>query len=523
MAEKHTLDAMTPASSSNWYGADNKRMKLENSQTSSSIGTKSSLDPHQPPPSRVVHARAVPDGCSFQEILNTVSRFGKIGYLTMMPKIRQALIEFERVDDAINCVRSTQENQIYILERPVFFNFSTSQEITRSPYGYSPSTQAPPQEDVSVNNILLYTIFNPIYPITVDVIHTISSPCGMVQRVAIFRKNGVQALVEFDSIASAQRAKQHLDGADIYAGCCTLKIEYARCQRVNVYKNDEMTWDYTVQAGIRGGLMNRPAAPPQAAFQQTQPAPPQAFVAQQYPTAAPTPTTGQDYGGMNAFGGPGSGGPGSVLMLYGLDTSRIGCDSIFNLLCSYGNILKVKILVNKPGTAMVHMDNPQAAKNALQHLHQTRLMGNTLQLAFSKHDYIADKGQAECLTDGTPCWKDFTQSRNNRFLTAEAVSKNRIIGPSKILHFYNAPPDSSEDTFKQLYTELKVPLHTNIKFFSQGGKSATGLMEWSDVESALEVYVIANHYTMHALSGRAYTFKLAFSSNTSIDGPNIQH
>ena len=33
-----------------------------------------------------------------------------------------------------------------------------------------------------------------------------------------------------------------------------------------------------------------------------------------------------------------------------------------------------------------------------------------------------------------------------------------------------------------------------------GGKSATGLMEWADVESALEVYVIANHYTMHSLS-----------------------
>lgn len=107
-------------------------------------------------------------------------------YLTMMPKIRQALVEFERLEDAINCVRSTQENQIYILDRPVFFNFSTSQEITRykatysifvhplilsmtfrSPYGYSPSTQTPPQEEPPMNNILLYTIFNPIYPITV--------------------------------------------------------------------------------------------------------------------------------------------------------------------------------------------------------------------------------------------------------------------------------------------------------------------------------------------------------------------
>ena len=56
----------------------------------------------------------------------------------------------------------------------------------------------------------------------------------------------------------------------------------------------------------------------------------------------------------------------------------------------------------------------------------------------------------------------------HRFLTAEAVSKNRIIAPSKILHFYNAPPDSTEDSFKQLFVELKVPVFTSMKFFSQG-------------------------------------------------------
>ncbi len=32
----------------------------------------------------------------------------------------------------------------------------------------------------------------------------------------------------FESNSSAQRAKQQLDGADIYAGCCTLKIEFAK-------------------------------------------------------------------------------------------------------------------------------------------------------------------------------------------------------------------------------------------------------------------------------------------------------
>ena len=38
-------------------------------------------------------------------------------------------------------------------------------------------------------------------------------------------------MVEFDSIDSARRAKQALQGADIYSGCCTLKIEYAKVWR----------------------------------------------------------------------------------------------------------------------------------------------------------------------------------------------------------------------------------------------------------------------------------------------------
>ena len=36
------------------------------------------------------------------------------------------------------------------------------------------------------------------------------------------------ALCRFESVHCAQKAKAALNGADIYAGCCTLKIEYAR-------------------------------------------------------------------------------------------------------------------------------------------------------------------------------------------------------------------------------------------------------------------------------------------------------
>lgn len=35
-------------------------------------------------------------------------------------------------------------------------------------------------------------------------------------------------MVEFDSIDSAKRAKHALNGCDIYSGCCTLRVEFAK-------------------------------------------------------------------------------------------------------------------------------------------------------------------------------------------------------------------------------------------------------------------------------------------------------
>ncbi|XP_039307261.1 polypyrimidine tract-binding protein homolog 1-like [Solenopsis invicta] len=64
------------------------------------------------------------------------------------------------------------------------------------------------KNNIKPNHVLLYTIMNPIYPITVEVLHTISAPSGQVQRIVIFKKNGVQAMVKFDTVKSAIRAKE---------------------------------------------------------------------------------------------------------------------------------------------------------------------------------------------------------------------------------------------------------------------------------------------------------------------------
>lgn len=128
---------------------------------------------------------------------------------------------------ACNAVNYAADNQIYIAGHPAFVNYSTSQKISRP--GDSDDSR-------SVNSVLLFTILNPIYSITTvrantlsfrcfcelslpfilsrarltcqcpfilavcflqDVLYTICNPCGPVQRIVIFRKNGVQAMVEY--------------------------------------------------------------------------------------------------------------------------------------------------------------------------------------------------------------------------------------------------------------------------------------------------------------------------------------
>lgn len=41
-------------------------------------------------------------------------------------------------------------------------------------------------------------------------------------------------MVEFDNLDAATRARENLNGADIYAGCCTLKIDYAKVRSITI-------------------------------------------------------------------------------------------------------------------------------------------------------------------------------------------------------------------------------------------------------------------------------------------------
>ncbi|KAJ6926846.1 hypothetical protein NC651_011063 [Populus alba x Populus x berolinensis] len=98
------------------------------------------------------------------------------------------------------------------------------------------------------SNVLLASIENMQYAVTIDVLHTVFSAFGTVQKIAIFEKNGgTQALIQYPDVATAAVAKETLEGHCIYdGGYCKLHLSYSRHTDLNVKAYSDKSRDYTI-------------------------------------------------------------------------------------------------------------------------------------------------------------------------------------------------------------------------------------------------------------------------------------
>lgn len=388
-------------------------------------------------------------------------------------------------------------------------------------------------ETARPNHILLFTIINPFYPITVDVLHKICHPHGQVLRVVIFKKNGVQAMVEFDSLDAATRARDNLNGADIYSGCCTLKIDFAKPEKLNVYKNEpDSSWDYTMTAAdkfyqIEAPINHKPpllgpgAGFPQFAPQEFHPTTPENWKgAPIHPTGLmkePPVVTGRN--GPVTFAAQGQ-GQGAVMMVYGLEHETSNTDKLFNLVCLYGNVARIKFLKTKEGTAMVQMGDSVAVERCVQHLNNIPIgTAGKIQIAFSKQNFLSEVINPFLLPDHTPSFKEYTGSKNNRFLSPAQASKNRIQPPSKILHFFNTPPGLTDEELMGIFNIKEVPA-TSVRLFPlKTERSSSGLIEFANIAQAVLAIMKCNHLPIEG-KGTKFPFimKLCFSSSKSMNG-----
>ncbi|CAJ1066553.1 heterogeneous nuclear ribonucleoprotein L-like [Xyrichtys novacula] len=473
-------------------------------------------DSHRISPSPVVHVRGLCEAVVEADLIDALEKFGPICYVMMMPFKRQALVEFSAVESADRCVSCGAKEPVYIAGQQAYFNYSTSKRITRPTNADNPN---------SGNKVLLLSIQNPLYPITTDVLYTVCNPIGSVLRIVIFKRNGIQAMVEFESIQCAQKAKAALNGADIYAGCCTLKIEYARPTRLNVIKNDNESWDYTKPYLVRrdrGKGRQRQAILGEhpSSYSDNGYGPPCPLL----PLPGRYKLTSVDVPDMVSYPLPQSSSsysghaPSSVAMVSGLHPSKMNCTRIFNLFCLYGNIEKVKFMKSVPGTALVEMGDEYAVDRAITHLNSIKVFGKRLNVCVSKQHAVIPSQVFE-LEDGSSSYKDFAMTRNNRFSSAGQASKNIIQPPSAVLHYYNVPPCISQDHLLRLCSEYDVPGFVKFKMFDAkpSSKTISGLLEFNSKTEAVEVLTVLNHYQIRIPNGsNPYTLKLCFSTSSHL-------
>uniref|UniRef100_A0ACD5W1N4 Uncharacterized protein n=1 Tax=Avena sativa TaxID=4498 RepID=A0ACD5W1N4_AVESA len=131
------------------------------------------------------------------------------------------------------------------------------------------------------SNVLLASVENMQYIVTIDALHEVFSAYGVVQKIAIFEKNaGFHALIQYPDIQTAVKAKEALEGHSIYeGGYCKLHLAFSRHTDLNVRINNERGRDYTggnsapanhepsilgpQPSGITGNLRAPPGAPAQ--------------------------------------------------------------------------------------------------------------------------------------------------------------------------------------------------------------------------------------------------------------------
>uniref|UniRef100_A0A8C1ME27 Heterogeneous nuclear ribonucleoprotein L like n=1 Tax=Cyprinus carpio TaxID=7962 RepID=A0A8C1ME27_CYPCA len=407
----------------------------------------SGSETHRIAPSPVVHVRGLCESVVEADLVEALEKFGNICYVMMMPFKRQALVEFEEVQSADRCVACGSQEPVYIAGQQAYFNYSTSKRITRPTNADDPN---------SGNKVLLLSIQNPLYPITTDVLYTVCNPIGNVLRIVIFKRNGIQAMVEYpsdDSIQNAQKAKAALNGADIYAGCCTLKIEYARPSRLNVIRNDNDSWDYT-----KPFLLRRERGKGR----------------QRQAILGEHPSSYSDNG-------------------YGSHCPLLPLPSNNRFKRSSHDVLEV-VTYPLPQTSSYMIVVSVYDSNTFS-VCRVCVCVCVCVCSVSKQQAVIPSQVYE-LEDGSSSYKDFAMTRNNRFSSAGQASKNIIQPPSCVLHFYNVPPCISEDDLQRLCTEHDVPGFIKYKVFDAkpSSKTISGLLEFDSKTHAVEVLTVLNHY-----------------------------
>ncbi|AQK86333.1 Polypyrimidine tract-binding protein homolog 3 [Zea mays] len=187
-----------------------------------------------------------------------------------------------------------------------------------------------------------------------------------------------------------------------------------------------------------------------------------------------------------------------TLIVSNLNNDKIDEDKLFNLFSLYGNIVRIKVLRNKPDHALVEMADGLQAELAVHYLKGAILFGKKLEVNYSKYPNITPAPDAH----------DYLNSSLNRFNSNMVKNYRHCCSPTKMIHISALPQEISEEAILNHLSEHGTVVNT--KLFEVNGKRQA-LVLFETEEAATEALV-----SKHASTLEGNTIRISFSQMQSI-------
>ncbi|XP_055646303.1 polypyrimidine tract-binding protein 3 [Falco peregrinus] len=494
-------------------------------------------------PSRVLHLRQIPDDATEAEIISLVLPFGIVTNILILKGKGQALLEMSSVEAAVNVVSYCNTAVLYLRSQPLCIQYSNYKMLKTDNAPNQARTQAalcaltavrsgsllsssvivknglPPSQ----GSVLRIVVENVFYPLTLDTLYQIFSVYGSVLKIVMFNKgNKFQALLQYANPMEAYYAKMILDGHSVYVSCCTLRIDFSKLSNLIIKYNNNKSRDFT-----------RFSLPPGDAQPPLEPSVSDASGSKRVvfpPYTGPVvfaQSTG--YAQASGFLVPGISGvfcsfsvsryavpgqmsiPGatafatsSVLLVTNLNPEAITPYGLFILFGMYGNVHRVKIMLNKRDNALVQMADATQAQLAITYLNGQMLYGKVLHATFSKHRRIQLPHEGQ---DDQGLTKDYLHSPLHRYKRPGSKNFKNIFPPSATLHLSNIPPSVTLDYLKSLFESTGSTVKA-FKFLLRDSRMA--LIQLDSVEEAIHALIALHNHDL----GEDHHLRISFSKWT---------
>lgn len=398
----------------------------------------SSAPPADAPPSCVAFLRNLPIRVTEAEIRTLCEVFGSIAGIVILEVKHQAFVQMAELESAKSMVELYIGRPPLLRGRSIFFLYSRRAEIS----GETPS------------KVLIVTVTNLVYPITLDVIHQVFSRCGVISKIATFTKQGqYHALVEYAEMSAAAASRASLDSQNIYTGCCMMSVRYSQLQALQVNANTEHTRDYLgigipslLPSASGGGAASsgssgdsRDSTMSEGVIP-TPSGPPMGYVS----GSGRSSSSAASSASVSASGAS----CGCVLLVSNLNTEAVDHPNVLFLLFDmYGDVQRIKILFSKRDTAMVEFATTTQARNALQCLNRCPFFGKPLNIVPSRVAHIAGSQSGEPPGSLTQCYdagSPLTCVYRPRITSA-------LPSPSSILHVGRLPDDATDEVLQAAF------------------------------------------------------------------------